>query len=90
MLESVGHYKILDRIGAGGIGEVYRARDTKLGRTVAIEVLSPEMARNPERRSRVRPGCARGRHAVASEYRRALRGRRGEGSHLHRVRVRAR
>jgi serine/threonine-protein kinase len=52
MLESVGHYKILDRIGAGGIGEVYRARDTKLGRTVAIEVLSPEVARNPARRER--------------------------------------
>ena len=52
MLESLGHYKILDRIGAGGIGEVYRARDTKLGRTVAIEVLSPEVARHPERRTR--------------------------------------
>ena len=35
MLESLGHYKILDRIGAGGMGEVYRARDTRLGRTVA-------------------------------------------------------
>ena len=52
MLESLGHYKILDRIGAGGIGDVYRARDTKLGRTVAIEVLSPEVARNPSRRER--------------------------------------
>jgi serine/threonine-protein kinase len=52
MLESLGHYKILDRIGAGGIGEVYRARDTKLGRTVAIEVLSPEIAKNAARRQR--------------------------------------
>ena len=39
MFESLGQYKILDRIGAGGIGEVYRARDTRLGRTVAIKVL---------------------------------------------------
>jgi eukaryotic-like serine/threonine-protein kinase len=52
MLDSVGHYKILDRIGAGGVGELYRARDTKLGRTVAVGVLSPETASNPERRSR--------------------------------------
>jgi serine/threonine protein kinase len=52
MIESLGHYKILDRIGAGGIGEVYRARDTRVGRTVAIEVLAPETARNAKRRAR--------------------------------------
>ena len=52
MLESLGHYKILDRIGAGGIGEIYRARDTRLGRTVAIEILSPEVSRHAGRRER--------------------------------------
>lgn len=52
MLESLGHYKILDRIGAGGIGEVYRARDTRIGRTVAIKVLAPDIARDTERRAR--------------------------------------
>ena len=35
MIEALGHYKILDRIGAGTLGDVYRARDTRLGRTVA-------------------------------------------------------
>jgi serine/threonine-protein kinase len=38
MLETVGHYKVLDRIGAGTLGDVYRARDTRLGRTVAVKV----------------------------------------------------
>jgi len=52
MLESLGHYKILDHIGAGGIGEIYRARDTRLGRTVAIEVLSPDISRHAGRRER--------------------------------------
>src|ERR1700733_10304650 len=52
MLETLGHYKILDRIGAGGMGEVYRARDTRLGRTVAIKVLSAGVAADPSRRER--------------------------------------
>src|SRR2546426_5669208 len=52
MIESLGQYKILDRIGAGGMGEVYRARDTRLGRTVAIKVLPEDVAQDPERRER--------------------------------------
>src|SRR5882672_4196471 len=52
MFETLGHYKILDRIGAGGMGEVYRARDTRLGRTVAIKVLAPDVAHDPARRDR--------------------------------------
>ncbi len=52
MFETLGHYKILDRIGAGGMGEVYRARDTRLGRTVAIKVLAATVAGDGERRER--------------------------------------
>jgi TolB-like protein len=52
MLDTLGQYRILDRIGAGGMGEVYRARDTRLGRTVAIKVLPADVAHDPERRER--------------------------------------
>ncbi len=52
MFETLGHYKILDRLGAGGMGEVYRARDTRLGRTVAIKVLVASVAGDPDRRAR--------------------------------------
>ena len=52
MLDELAHYKILDRIGAGGMGEVYRARDTRLGRTVAIKVLPAAVADDPDRRER--------------------------------------
>jgi serine/threonine-protein kinase len=49
-MESLGHYRILERIGSGGIGDVYRARDTKHGRAVAIKVANPALASDPERR----------------------------------------
>jgi Tol biopolymer transport system component len=48
----LGRYEILSRIGAGGMGEVYRARDTKLGRDVAIKVLPEAFAQNGERMAR--------------------------------------
>ena len=51
---TVGHFEVLDLLGAGGFGEVYRARDTRLGRMVAIKVLPAAFARDPERRERFR------------------------------------
>jgi len=53
MLEtSLGHYRIVEKIGAGGMGEVYRATDTTLGRDVAIKILSGAFAEAPERLAR--------------------------------------
>src|SRR5574341_932273 len=44
----LGPYEIVSPLGAGGMGEVYRARDRRLGREVAIKVLPEGLARNPE------------------------------------------
>jgi serine/threonine protein kinase len=51
MRETIGQYKMLDRLGAGGIGDVYRARDTRLGRTVAIRFVSSDITSSPARRA---------------------------------------
>ena len=52
MVEALGHYRILDRIGSGGIGDLYRARDTRLGRTTALRMVARHIADDPGRRGR--------------------------------------
>ena len=49
----LGPYEILSRAGAGGMGEVFRANDTRLDRTVAIKVLPPDLRTDPAARQRM-------------------------------------
>jgi serine/threonine protein kinase len=50
----LGPYEVTGAIGAGGMGEVYRARDTKLGRSVALKILPEALAHDVERLARFR------------------------------------
>ncbi len=50
--KTLSHYKVIEKIGQGGMGEVYRAEDTNLSREVAIKVLPEQFTQDPQRLAR--------------------------------------
>jgi len=71
----LGHYRVLEKIGSGGMGEVYRAADDRLGRDVAIKILKPALANDQDRLRRFELEARSRRGFEPSRHRRHLRHR---------------
>ena len=54
--QTLSHYRIIEKIGQGGMGEVYRAEDTNLSRELAIKVLPEQFTQDPQRLARFERG----------------------------------
>ncbi len=63
---TISHYKVIEKIGQGGMGEVYRAEDTNLSREVAIKVLPEQFTQDPQR---IESPTGRERHAKRTHNR---------------------
>ncbi len=81
--QTISHYEVVEQLGAGGMGIVYKCRDTRLDRWVALKFLAPDLARSDQARQRLISEARRPRPSItriSERFTKSTRPPRGDSS----------